>query len=172
MEGKGNPKLENNVNQYMYSFMQKSNEGYDNDIAIQYMGVNISFGELNRRIDNYCKSLLELGVKPREIVSICMPTTPETVALMYAINKIGAVSNFIDVTQDAEYIRHCINNVDSKLVITFNGILPKIAKIVDKTKLDNVVYVSALESLPLVKKNVIEFLISLKNGDCNKFCVN
>lgn len=158
MEGKGNPKLENNVNQYMYSFMQKSNEGYDNDIAIQYMGVNISFGELNRRIDNYCKSLLELGVKPGEIVSICMPTTPETVALMYAINKIGAVSNFIDVTQDAEYIRHCINNVDSKLVITFNGILPKIAKIVDKTKLDNIVYVSALESLPLVKKNVIEFL--------------
>jgi len=158
IEDKKDTFLERNENQYMYSFMQEANRGYEDDIALQYMGVNISFRKLNERIDQYARALIDLGVKPGEIVSICMPSTPEVVALMYALNKIGAVSNFIDLTRDDEYIKHCINNVDSKLLITYNGLLPKIGKIVDKTKLDNVVYLSALESLPLVKKATIEFL--------------
>lgn len=155
---KRNPILCMNENQYMYSFMQESNKGFDDQVAIQYMGTKMTFGELNKKIDNYARALLDLGVKPGEIVSICMPSTPEVVTLMYAINKIGAVSNFIDLTRDASYIKHCIDNVDSKLLITYDAILSKIALFVDSSKLDNVVYLSVFESLPLVKRNVIEFI--------------
>ena len=151
----GNPKLSTDVSDYMFRFLEKSNEGYDDDIALTYMGVKITHREFKRRRDLYARALLELDVKPSEIVSVCMPSTPETVILLYAINQIGAVSNFINILEDKEYIQHCINNTDSKIVLTFTGIMGKIAAIANNTKLKHIVYLSVFESFPPLKRAAI-----------------
>jgi long-chain acyl-CoA synthetase len=153
----GNPKLSTDVNDYMFRFLEKSNEGYDDDIALTYMGVKISHREFKRRRDLYAKALLELDVKPGEIVSFCMPSTPETVILFYAINMIGAVSNFIDITKDAEYIHHCLVNTDSRLLIAFDGVMNNLSGIFDQAKLEHVVYLSVFESFSTIKRAAVSF---------------
>lgn len=163
----GNPKLSTNVSDYMFRFLEASNEGYDDDIALTYMGVKISHREFKRRRDLYAKALLELNVKPGEIVSICMPSTPETVILFYAINMIGAVSNFIDLTKDAEYIRHCIVNTNSRVLIAFDGVMNKLASIVSAAKLEHVIYLSVFESFPPIKRAAVSFVATASGKIAN-----
>lgn len=74
----------------------------------------IKFSELFDKIDECMYSLISSGVKEGETVSLCMPTCPETVIIMYALNKMGAIASFIDVRKSAEEIEFCLNNVKSK----------------------------------------------------------
>ena len=54
-----------------------------------------SYKELIDEIKKCAKSLKRLGIKEDDVVTICMPNTPESVIMFYAINMVGAVANMI-----------------------------------------------------------------------------
>jgi len=49
-------------------------------------------GDINRRIDNVVRGLIEIGVRQGEHVGVLMGTRPSSLALTIAINRLGAVS--------------------------------------------------------------------------------
>ena len=89
----------------IYQLMKSRNIGHENEIALDYFGKKITYGELLKNIDITAKSLLELGVKKGDIVMMSMPNTPEAEYLFYAINKMGAVINSIDPRTSEEVIK-------------------------------------------------------------------
>lgn len=91
---------------------------------------------------------MKKGVKKGEIVSVAMPNTPETVYLFYAINKIGATANMIDVRFKSERIKECLNSVESQKLFVFNDMLQELDKIIDDTQVDTIVSINAIETLP------------------------
>ena len=61
--------------------------GVDTDlIALNYFGTRMSFGEMFDKIDAAAKSFRSIGVKQGDIVTICLPNTPEALISFYAIN--------------------------------------------------------------------------------------
>mgnify|MGYP004467682203 FL=1 len=48
-----------------------------------------------KRIDDCARFFKQLGIKHNDVVSICMPNTPEAIISFYALNKIGAIANMI-----------------------------------------------------------------------------
>lgn len=76
--------------------------------------------------DMVAKALVASGVKKGDIVTVCLPCVPEFGYFFYAINKVGAISNWIDFrTGEAELVE-CLNNVNSKLAVTFDGVCEKV----------------------------------------------
>ena len=132
----------------MYDFMYESNKNHLDEIALRYFGKKITFKELFEKIDEYAKALLSSGIKNGDSVSICCPTTPEMVYLFYAINKIGAVANLIDLRKDVKEIEYCLNICDTKAVFVYDAAVEKINKIVNNTKVQNIITVSATNCLP------------------------
>lgn len=126
----------------IYSYMKESNLGELNGIALNYFGKKITYKELLVQIDLCAKAFLAQDVKDGDIVSVCMPTTPESIIILYALNKIGAVSSFIDPRKTSDQIAHCVEDSKSKILITLDTVYPKL----QKTANTKIIGISALES--------------------------
>ena len=85
-------------------------------------------------IDNVASSLYEYGVRKGDIVSLCALNTPEFVYLLYAVNKIGAICNWVGVTSPVEDLHMQLKSTDSKIVFTINIAYEQISKAANDTK--------------------------------------
>ena len=79
----------------IYQLIEKTCLAYPNNYAFEYYGNKITYREFLIRIKKTASSLLELGVKEGDRVTICMPNTPVAVITFYAINMIGATASMI-----------------------------------------------------------------------------
>ena len=105
----------------IYDYFMKSTQNYDKLIALKYYGTKITYKELKDKIDETAKRLTKIGVRSGEIVTLAMPTCPETVYFFYALNKIGAVANFIHPLSNPKEFKHLINEVNTRHLIAFDG---------------------------------------------------
>ena len=132
----------------MYDYLRHSSEGHPSITALNYYGNLISYSNLLKKIDEVASAYSKLGIKSGDRVSFCVPTLPESIYSLYALNMIGATACFIDPRTGAERIKKCINKTNSNVLVTIDLACPKIDKIVDSTTLDKVVVVGASDSLP------------------------
>lgn len=113
-------------NMSMYDSLCENNKGNFHNVAINYLDKKYTYEELFNNIDIYAKALINLGVKKGDVVAIVMPSTAESIFLFYALNKIGAVSNLIDIRKSEKDIEYCVNSSNSKVTFIFDGILNKV----------------------------------------------
>ena len=84
------------------------------------------------------RKLQNMGVKAGDVVTVMSVCNPEVEILFYALNKIGAVINLIDVRSDSKAIKKYVNEVKSDVVMVMDNFLPEFDK--------------AMEEMPTVKK--------------------
>ena len=73
----------------IYELIEKTAMAYPNNYAFEYYGKKITYREFLMRIKKTAGSLIELGVKEGDRVTICMPNTPEVLISLYALNYLG-----------------------------------------------------------------------------------
>ena len=116
-----------------YQALYDNNCNYKKDKAFEYIGKKITYGKFFEMIEKAKKALLASGVKSGDVVTICSVTTPEILALFYALNRIGAVPNFIDVRYKSEAIKEFILETKSSKVFTLDLCVPSINKIIEES---------------------------------------
>lgn len=120
--------------------------------ALHYYGRNISFLELNKRVNKAAKAFVALGVKEGDIVSFLSVSVPETIASVYALNKIGAAANTIDPRLDIKSIEKMIKDSGSKILVAIDVAFPKVKMIMDNINQEKIIVQSPADSLPAVKR--------------------
>lgn len=140
------------LNTTPYQGLVKNNAGYLDEIALEYFGAKVTFGELIRNTDIVAKSLKSYGVKKGDYVTICSTTTPEVICTFYAISKIGAVANVISPFYTPEELMARINECSSKLVIVVDKFLAKFKELLNKST-DKIVVV-----LPMMNSSILRFI--------------
>ncbi len=136
----------------IYEYMLENNKDYPADIAINYLGRKITYKELFENIDKTASAFLKAGVKEKEIVTVALPSIPEALYCVYALNKIGAVANMIHPLAGKEETLNYLNEVESRVVVIFDGAYETIADDIDKTSVEQVIVASPSDSLPIVLK--------------------
>lgn len=96
-------------------------------------GKSITYKELFENVENTAKMLKRLGVKKGEVVTMNLPTCFEEVFLFYAIDKIGAIANYVIIGMPINSIVDNMNELHSTKYLTLD-VLKKDAKYI----LDNV----------------------------------
>lgn len=138
------------TNKTIYEYL-KSCVGEDRDyIALNYFGKRISYNEFFDKIDQVSRALRNLGVKPKDVVTICMPNTPEAVITFYACNKIGAIADMIHPLSASEEIKYYLQQSESKLLILIDIDYQKVKPILNETNVKKTVVVSVKESMPVI----------------------
>ena len=132
----------------IYEYFYENNKAYPNDIALEYIGSKITYGRMFEHIDACVRSLTALGVKAGDIVTVALPSIPEALYLVYALNKMGAVANMIHPLAGENEIVHYLNEVDGDVAVLFEGTYGIVKDSLKKTSLKKAVVVSAGESLP------------------------
>lgn len=138
----------------IYEYLRENNMNHPNDIAILYLGSRIKYGKLFEEIDRTAAAFCALGVKPGDIVTVALPSIPEALYTVYALNKLGAVSNMIHPLAGEKEILHYLNEVSSEVAVLFEGTYQIIKDSIGQTKVKHAVVVSAGESLPFGVKQL------------------
>jgi len=159
-------------NKTMYQFLYENNKDHLSDIAISYFGLKITYGELFENIDLIAKSLIANGIGKGDSVAISAPTTPESLYMLYALNKIGAIVNVIDLRKKSDEIEHCIKLSKVKMLVVYDGQLERIGGIAKKCGVKKTLSLSPTVSFPQYKQCLADpkqFFTNLKySKDKNK----
>ena len=132
--------------------MMQNNKDHPSDIAINYLGNKITYGDLFRNIDKAAAAFLNAGVKEKEIVTVALPSIPEAIYCVYALNKIGAIANMIHPLAGKSETAFYVNEVKSRIVLIFDGAYETVADILPTTTAEKVIVVSVGDSLPRLKQ--------------------
>lgn len=119
-------------------------------IAIEYMGKNITYKHFLQLIDKCARSFLQLGITEGDVVTICMPNTPESLISFYAINKIGAIANMIHPLSSEEEIKHYLKETNSCAFVMIDVCYEKVRNVMDDTSVKKTIVVSARNSMPFL----------------------
>lgn len=140
----------------IYEYLWENNKNFPRDIAINYYGRLITYKELFEQIDKAASAFLALDVEPGEIVSVALPSIPEVLYVVYALNKIGAVANMIHpLAGESETVAY-LNEVGSRVAVLFDGGFTSIVNGIRNTSVKHVVIVSAGCSLPAEMKKLFD----------------
>ena len=137
---------------------------YPNNYAIFYYNNKITYKEFAEKIIDCSKALKKIGVKEGEVVSICMPNTPEALIMFYAVNMVGAISNMIHPLSSEKEIEFFLNKTKSKYILTIDINYRKVINIINNTSVTKVIVSSAGYSLKGFKK----FMYSIFHADLTK----
>lgn len=160
-------KYQNNKSEYgfdipdasMFGMLKISEKSHPEAIAIDYFGKKFTYKKLCENIERASDAYYKIGVRKGDIVTVLMPNTPEAVISIYALNRLGAVSNIIHPLSAEEEIKNYLASCKSKYALCIDLCQEKIEKILDETYVEKIIIASASDSMPIAMK----LAYSLKN---------
>lgn len=150
----------------IYSYLYHSNKSFSQNNALQYFGKHISYKELFENIDACAKALLNLGVRAGDTVAMAVPNIPESVYMIYAIAKIGAIADIIDPRRSPLSINGMLSDAKPKVFVAIDSaeLNANIESCIHGTTVQKVIHISPSNSLP----TVLATLYRLKNKPYKK----
>lgn len=132
----------------VYQNIYERNKDNAKEIAIKYFGNNISYEKLFAETEKSTKSLLEIGVKSGDCVTLCTAGVPEAIYTVLACSRIGAIANFINPMFTTEQMVDRINDTEAKWIFILDEMYPYIEPALQKTCIKNVVIIPFSNSTP------------------------
>ena len=132
----------------IYEYLWENNKDHLNDIALIYFGRKITYKILFNNIDKVARSFSAIGVKQGDIVAMCITNTPESIYCFYALNKIGAISNMIDLRLSAIELLNLLNELDNKYFVLLNTCYNTAAQIIEDSKIKKAIVITPFHSMP------------------------
>lgn len=135
------------------------------DIALIYFNNKISYRTLFREVDRCAYSLKCMGIQSGDIISLCTAGTPESIYLLLAVNKLGAVCNFVNPFFTEEQLLSRINETHSKVLFVLDSFYKQIQPVINKLNIGKIIIIPALNSASILIRN----LNKLKNNTHIKY---
>ena len=148
----------------MIDFLHRCNKDKLDYTALYYFGTKISFRVLFEKIDIVSAALQKAGINPGDIVSICGLNTPEFVYLMYAVNKIGAVSNWLGLTSSVDDLKAQLVSTKSKIIFVVDVACETILEALQGTFVEQIISVPLAISMPLPLRLMVR--LKTKHQEC------
>lgn len=123
---------------------------YPNNYALEYFKKKYTYKEMLKEIDKAADSLIRIGIKENDYVTICMVNCPEAVFSFYAINKIGAIANIIHPLSSENEIKHYLKEAKSSYLLVSDFIYYKVKDL----KLKKVIVIPISNSMNFVTKSL------------------
>lgn len=153
----------------LYENLVENNREYPKDVALNYMGRKITYEELFANIDKTCAAFLKAGVKAGEIVTVALPSMPEALYCVYALNKIGAVANMIHPLAGKDETIKYINEVRSRVAVVFDAAYDYLKESVNLISAELIIVASPGDLLPLPLKVAYSLKVKKPNLDNKTF---
>lgn len=151
------PESLNYFNGSMYDYLKDTASKNEKRSAYSFYGNEVTFKSFMKKIDKVASALKEFNIVENECVTICMPNTPESFALIYAINKIGAICNIIHPLSSTSDIERALKETNSSIIFCSDVAMPKARHI----KVKHFIMVPTSESLGKILKTLYNIKSSL-----------
>lgn len=146
----------------MYEYIFNSNKDNLKRIALSYYGKNITYGHMFKQISLMAGKLESVGIKEGDVVTVAMINSPETIMLMFALNKIGAVANMVYGSSTAEELKKYMEDSKSTIVFTLDMFQDKFVEIAKEIHINTIVVANLTQSMSFVNRFGAQYIKGLK----------
>lgn len=147
----------------LYEYLYDCNKDNLSSIALNYFGNRITYEDLFSDIDKVAAGFVRAGVERGDIVTIVSVSNVVSIICLYALNRIGAVANYVNVLADEEDFIQYFKEASSKIVVTLDLFGDKVTKAALKTNVEQVISFSLSEYMPLLAQ--IGYKTKVRNMD-------
>ena len=142
----------------LHGFLEHSVEKYPDNIALSYLGNEISYSELDILVNNAANALVKLGVQPGDRVALYLANTPQFIIALYGILKIGAIGVPINPLYKDEEVLFELDDAQINTVIVMSRFYPLIQRVREKTALKNVIVTNVKVYFPWLTRMLFTLL--------------
>ena len=144
-----------------YAYLKASNQDALKRVALNYYGKKITYETLFSKIDECANAFYAMGVRQGDIVSFLSVAIPETIAAIYALNKIGATANTIDPRMDSQSILRMVKESESRFFVVIDVAFAKVVPIMTDIAQEKIIVQSAARSMPFIKKTAFKLVVKV-----------
>ena len=139
----------------MYDYMTACNAGRLDEPALNYFGRKITYRELVHEIDCAANAFSKAGIQSGSIVAAFALNTPECIASIYALNRLGAVIDLQYVNLSPREVLANLQATHTQFILTADTFLPLIEDALELGHLGDsmqVIVAPVARSLPPLKR--------------------
>ena len=152
----------------MYEYVYECNKNHLDDIALIYFNKSITYRTMFNKIDTLAQGFIDLGITDKDTVTLLVLSQPETVFVVYALNKIGANINFVNVLLSENELKEDILTNNSKYIVTLNLFTEKLKSLFDDERVKCIIEFSLADSLNNLYKYIINKEVKVQKFDNQK----
>ena len=131
-----------------YDYLWENNKDNLEDYALDYFGRKITYRKLFEMIDTVAKAFVTIGVEEKEVVPIVTISTVTSVVCFYALNRIGAVSDYLNVLSEEKDLQFFFEEVGAKVVVTLDLFGQKVANAAKRSNVKTVIHFGVNRYMP------------------------
>jgi long-chain acyl-CoA synthetase len=151
---KGRPKSLNYPLIPVYQFLNSTAQKYPDTVAMRFAGMELTYQELLSLSHKFANALKARGVKKGDRVAVHLPNCPQFAIAYYGLLKLGAIfvpCSPLLVEREMEYQ---LNDSGAETLVTCDLFFHVVDKVVEKTKVKNLVVTSLADTYPPVSAPV------------------
>ena len=107
-------------------FSEQANKTPDN-IAVSYKSTNLSYRELKVEVDLLANHLLSLGIKPGDLIAVCLNRSEKLLITLLAIQMAGGAYVPLDPNFPSARLDYMVDDCDARLYVTERTLTERVA---------------------------------------------
>ena len=139
-------------NMSVYEYIYNKHFKYKDNIAMEYYGTKITYREMFSQIDKCARAFKSQGIKMGDVVTILSANLVESIYVIFALNKIGAVANVVHPLSAENEIKEALDRYSSVMLVAMDICYTKIKELVKDTEVYKVIVLSAKDSMNMLYK--------------------
>jgi long-chain acyl-CoA synthetase len=136
----------------LHRLLRSAVRRYHNRTALSFEGKRLSYRRLNHAVNRFANTLIERGIDKGDRVMLLLPNIPQAVIGFYGVLKAGAVAVFsLPLNKQEELVRQVADS-GARVLVTLNQYREVAMQALEETQLEQVIFTSAADYLPITKK--------------------
>jgi len=107
--------------QPLYKFLETAADWFPRRTATIFYGSELTYQQLDRRVNQFAHALHGLGVGPGDRVMVVLPNMPQLIIAYYAILKLGAVVVIPNPEADSQQIIQQVRQTKAQALVTLDA---------------------------------------------------
>lgn len=140
----------------MYESLAAMAQERPDEKALSYYGKDLSYTELQSKIDNCTRALLASGVREGDVLALCLPNLPAAVIAFYAANRLGCICNMIHPLSPPRLVGKHLEETKSSFLfiadIAVNKLRPLLEELKETQTMKDIIICGMADDAPAWKR--------------------
>jgi len=139
-------------------FLTRASERFPNRTALQFLGKDITYAELEKLVNQFANALVGIGVKAGDRVALLMPNIPQIAIAYYGVWRMGGVPVPNNPLYTDRELEHQFNDSGATALVTLDLFAPRMLALRSRTKIKTIISAHISDYLPFPKKQLFPVL--------------
>ncbi len=161
-------KVDGSWEEFTFTGFEKAAEKYPDNVALVYLGEEITFKKLKEYIDRFATALHDLGVGKQDKVMLYIPNCPQWVIANFAVQRIGAVVVPVSPIYTAYEVGYMVKDADVETVICLDTNFGYVDQVAKEGRIKRIVVTNLADLLPFHKRLIGYLFDRIPKGDVRR----